>query len=76
MRKYAFIRNNSVVLVDSIEESEYSVHIRSWDHIIDIENSNPEPQIGWQLVGNMLMPVSPEVSQSIFLQIALPTGYL
>lgn len=63
MKLYAFIRNNVVLLVTSIEEEEYSNHIRSWDAIIDIDTISPTPQVGWVLVGNVLMPVSPEVQQ-------------
>jgi hypothetical protein len=59
MKTYAFIRNNAVHLIDQIEESEYQNHIRHWDAIIDIEGISPQPQVGWILVKNILMPVPP-----------------
>jgi hypothetical protein len=63
MRKYAFIKDNVVRLVDSIDEQDYSLHIREWDSIIDVEDLSPVPQVGWMLIGNSLLPVSPETQQ-------------
>jgi hypothetical protein len=57
MRKYAFLKNNIVVLVDSIEPEEYGNHIAHWDAIIDIDGFDPEPKTGWILQGNALVPV-------------------
>ena len=63
MKKYAFIKNNTVRLIDEIEESEYSNHIKHWDSIIDIEDLIQQPSVGWKLEGNILVPGSPEIQQ-------------
>ena len=63
MRLYAFIRNNTVLLIDTIDEADYSLHVRSWDSVIDIQDLSPTPKVGWQLIGNTLLPTSPEVQQ-------------
>lgn len=63
IRKYAFLKNNTVLLIDNIEETEYINHIREWDSIIDINDSSPEPRTGWILDGNILVPVSPDEQQ-------------
>jgi rhodanese-related sulfurtransferase len=61
--KYAFLRNNYICLIDYIEEEEYANHIREWDSIINIDGTSPEPQVGWILEGNTLVPTSPEIQQ-------------
>lgn len=63
MKKYAFIRNNIVILVNEMEESEYSNHILHWDAILDITDLVNQPAPGWKLEGNILVPVSPEIQQ-------------
>jgi|GEM_PF-5625418 hypothetical protein len=63
IRKYAFLKNNTVLLIDNIDEVEYVNHIREWDSIIDITDSLPEPRTGWILDGNILVPVSPDEQQ-------------
>jgi hypothetical protein len=59
----AFLRNNIVMLVDTIDHESYSSHVREWDALIDVGGLQPEPAPGWVLVGNLLLPVSPEVQQ-------------
>lgn len=63
MRKYAFLKNNIVMLIDMIEPDDYSIHIKNWDAIIDIEGLSPEPAVGWIMLGNLLLPTSPDVQQ-------------
>lgn len=63
MRKYAFLRNNIVLLVDDIDPEEYTNHIRNWDAIIEVEGMNPMPAAGWALIGNLLLPTSPDLQQ-------------
>ena len=45
--------------VDSIELEEYPILARSYQLIVDIEGQQPEPAIGWSLVGASLVPPSP-----------------
>jgi hypothetical protein len=63
IKKYAFLTNNYVCLIDNIEEDDYEKHIRDWDSIINIEGMSPEPQLGWILEGSTLLPTSPEIQQ-------------
>ena len=65
MKKYAFIRNNIVQLVDHIDQEDYQNHSKHWDLIIDIDSLSPEPKAGWELIGNKLLPVSPIVQQQL-----------
>lgn len=63
MRKYAFIRDGVVRLIDFLAEEEYIIQSRSWEAIVDVEDASLQPQVGWLLIGNTLLPVSPEVQQ-------------
>lgn len=63
MRTYAFVRNNTVLLVESILEEDYHLHVRDWEAIIDVHDLSPLPRVGWQLIGNTLLPVSPDTQQ-------------
>lgn len=63
MKKYAFISNNVVQLVEEIEESEYANHVAHWQSIIDVSDLPHEPKKGWILQGNLLMPVSSDIQQ-------------
>lgn len=52
MRKHAFVINNKIVSISSITEEDYNLLISSYDMIIDIEDTTPVPQVGWQYSGN------------------------
>lgn len=54
---HAFLKNNTILLIDSISEEEYHLHIREWDSIIKIQDMVPLPKVGWILQGNKLVPV-------------------
>lgn len=56
MRKYAFLRDNVVVKVDTISEEQYISDALSYQLIVDIEDLLVQPQIGWVLNGNSLIP--------------------
>jgi hypothetical protein len=61
MRKYAFLSENTVTKVESIEESQYSGLAREYQLIIDIEDLIVCPQVGWVLSGNSVVPGNGQV---------------
>lgn len=58
-RKYAFINNNIVTKIDIIDEDQYRDYIYNYQNIIDIQDTLPEPQVGWKISGNKLIPSAP-----------------
>jgi hypothetical protein len=64
MIKYAFIRDGIVRLIEELDPEVYATHVPHWDCIIDIQNQSPAPAVGWMLIGNTLVPVSPATQQA------------
>ena len=56
MRKYAGLVDNTVMAIDTIDESEYSSHASKYHLLVDIEDIIPQPEVAWVLVGNSLVP--------------------
>lgn len=54
MRKHAFLKDDIVVMVESVEAEKYKEYTETYNTIIDIEDMIPQPEIGWILVGNKL----------------------
>jgi hypothetical protein len=54
MRKHAFLRENVVVKIESIDESSYSEDSKECQLLIDVEDFNVQPEIGWVLNGSVL----------------------
>lgn len=54
MRKHALINNSVVTSIVDIEDGEYSQYISTNDMVIDIEDTTPQPVIGWVMTGNKL----------------------
>ena len=54
MRRYAIVSNNVVVSIESIEDSNVALRAREVEMILDVENLDPLPAIGWVLNGNKL----------------------
>ena len=61
MRLHAFLKDNKVIKVESVENVS-SDEIREYQLVIDIEDDTSMPQVGWILDGNKLLPNS---SQSL-----------
>lgn len=53
-RKYAFINNNVVTDIQTLETDELFPHMMSNQSVIDIEDMSPMPTIGYVLSGNTL----------------------
>lgn len=53
-RKYAFINNNVVTDIQTLETDELFPHMMSNQSVIDIEDMSPTPTIGYVLRGNTL----------------------
>lgn len=66
--KIACIKNNTVVAMVDVEESEIAALAASNDAIVDCSNILPVPQVGWKLVGNALTPTEPVALQIILEQ--------
>lgn len=62
MRKYALVKDNVVVSVETLDESQYRDRARDYQLIIDIEDMVFEPQVGWILEGNQLKNFSIDLS--------------
>jgi hypothetical protein len=62
MRKYALIKNNVVVSVETMEEETYREKAKEHQLIVDIEDLAVEPQVGWVLEGNRLIHFSQDLS--------------
>jgi len=62
MRKYALIKDNVVVSIETLEEN--SLQDKAWEYqlIVDIQDMAVEPQVGWILEGNQLVPSSQSLS--------------
>lgn len=61
MRKYAFLKNNAVVAINSVEDDDIRPMILAWEMVIDVEDIVPAPAVGWLLSGNKLVPPTPPV---------------
>lgn len=69
--KIACIKNNAVVSVVEVEESSVPSLASAYDGIVDCSNLLPEPQVGWLLQGNTLIPNVPvDLSQMLEQQVA------
>lgn len=55
MKKYAFLIDNTVVKIETIDENQYEDEIKSHDCIIDVDDMAITPEIGWVLAGNKLV---------------------
>jgi hypothetical protein len=62
MRKYALIKDNVVVSVETFGEDTYQEKAKEYQLIVDIEDMAVEPQVGWVLEGNQLKPFSENLS--------------
>lgn len=56
MRKYALLKNNTVVSVQDVTDEEYPTLAQENQQLVDVEDMSPLPQIGWVLSGNKLTP--------------------
>lgn len=57
MRKHAFLNENLIViLIKNIDEIEYAEEIKNYSAIIDIHDDEIQPELGWVLNGNKLIP--------------------
>lgn len=81
MRKYAIVEENTITKIETLSEDEVR-SIKS--NVIDIEDTIPQPQVGWDMVGNTLQPSFPtsnddemdaakQTAQRIFGQKLIPT---
>jgi len=60
-RIYAAINDNIVTNIMSLTEEEYVEIAKQNQLVIDIEDIFPQPQLGWVLDGNLLLPNQPIV---------------
>ena len=56
MRKYALLKENVVIKVESLEESELCPFLKDFQLAIDVEDLLVTPAVGWVLSGNILIP--------------------
>jgi hypothetical protein len=56
MRLHAFLRENVVVKVESIDEAQYAEQIKDYQNIIDVQDLLITPSVGYILSGNQLVP--------------------
>lgn len=64
MKNYAAINNNLVVAILSLEDDQVQNYMNQYDSFIDLSDYVIEPEIGWVLEGNLLVPSSEyEMSQ-------------
>lgn len=56
MRKYALVRNNIVVQLEMLTEDQAASIGHDFQLIIDIQDWLIQPEIGWVLQGNQLVP--------------------
>ena len=56
MRKYALLNNNIVTEVLDLEDNQVQQKLTECNLIIDIEDTLPQPEVGWLLQGNQLVP--------------------
>lgn len=75
-RKYAFIINNAVVKIESIEEEVYRQVINSYQNLIDIEDEVIQPQVGWIIEGNKLVDPMNSLSLQTKLEMACKAARL
>lgn len=52
----AFIKDNKVVLVQDVNDQQYSAMMKDYQAGIDITNFNPTPGVGWLMRGSRLVP--------------------
>ncbi len=64
MRKYALLRENFVVSIESLDEIQYREKCKEYQLIIDVEDLAVQPDIGWVLDGNSAKPYSSSMSES------------
>lgn len=50
----ALIRDNTVVEIRTINESDLETYNTSYQNVIVIDDLNPKPNVGWKLEGNTL----------------------
>lgn len=63
MRKHAILDNNHVIKIMDLNDELYKKEASCYQLIIDIHDLLIQPQIGWLLVGNQLIPsVNQQVS--------------
>lgn len=71
-RKYAFINNNVVTDIQTLETDELFPHMMSNQSVIDIEDMSPMPTIGYVLSGNTLeIPIGNSVRESFEYDLAI-----
>lgn len=58
MRKYAIVNNDVVSKVLDLDDQEVASISTDGSMVIDIEDMIPQPQTGWLLEGNKLVPAS------------------
>lgn len=59
MRKHAILDDNIVVKISDISDSDYDALIKVHQLLIDIQDFQVQPQVGWILEGNKLIPPDP-----------------
>lgn len=62
MRMYAFLIDNEVVKVESIDPEQYVDVSKDYNLVIDVEDLVVCPQVGWVLSGNSLVPSAAQSS--------------
>lgn len=62
MRMYAFLIDNEVVKVESIDPEQYVDVSKDYNLVIDVEDLVVCPQVGWVLSGNSLVPSAAQAS--------------
>jgi hypothetical protein len=63
MRKYAFLKDNIIVKIESVSDESISESAKEYQLVIDIEDDAISPEVNWILVGNELK--SPNILSTI-----------
>jgi len=56
MRTYAFLKENIVDKVETIDEIQFIEQSKNYQLIVDVHDYIITPQVGWVLVGNSIIP--------------------
>lgn len=57
MRKYAILDNNVVTEILNLDDDGYLHGLSYHQMLIDIQDLIIQPEVGWQLTGNKLLPI-------------------
>lgn len=69
--KIAFVQGNQVVEVKEMSEEQLLQVSQSYQAVVDITGFDPEPKIGWLLVGNKLVSLDPATPSMKITKLAL-----